>query len=86
MTEEAKSVGTVIDKDKVKDLVQKLQDKDDDIIVLRTDKKNLIDEYTKLTGVPDKKTLMTAISLAKKRGIERGDIDALLEIIDPIVN
>ncbi len=74
-----------INVDKVIELVEKLADKDENISLLRADKKKLIDEYTQFTGVPNKKTLSTAISLAKKKGVDKDDLTALVELIEPIV-
>ena len=77
--------GTVIDKSLVKELVEKLANKDDEIKLLQNDKKKLIDDYTQRTGVPDKKTLKIAISIAKKEGIDMEDVESLVSIITPIV-
>ena len=75
----------VIDKDKVVELVEKLMDRDERISVLREEKKKLIDEYSQYVGIPDKKLLKLAISVAKKKCEDKEDLEALVAIIEPIV-
>lgn len=82
---ETASGGTIINTSKIKEFIEKYIDYEDQTKTLKEKQKRLIDEYTQFTGVPDKKTLRTAIALAKKRGISMDDLDALVRIIEPMV-
>lgn len=77
--------GNVINKDKVIELVQNIVDIDEQITDLRKKKNSMIEEGTQHTGVPDKKTLKIAIALAKKSGVSMDDVEALVGIIEPLV-
>jgi hypothetical protein len=77
--------GQIINKDLVVELVEKLMDKDEQIAMLRGDKKKIIDDYSQQVGIPDKKLLQLAISVAKKKCADKEDLEALIAIIEPIV-
>jgi len=78
MTEE------VMDIQLIKELVEKLADKDEQIAMLREDKKKIIDDYTQRTGVPGKKEINAALTLAKKR-VDQDTVETLMRIIEPLV-
>jgi len=76
---------SVINVEKVEELVAKLLEKDEEMAVIKEDKKKLFDEYSQYTGVPDKKIIKLALAVAKKKGIDRSDLESLIAIIEPLM-
>jgi len=74
----------VLNKGKIVELVEKIEDIRERKKALSDEEKKLIDEYTQFTGVPDKKVLKSAIAIARKQ-INKNDFSDVLNIVEQVI-